>query len=122
MRVDRLIGALAFLSMFAGVCIEQHLWDETMNKTPDEWSVTAFEIEEEGLSVVLTSAIEDARAVVQYLVQEHDLKGRRYMSFERDFHRLVAADVDRADEMKFRAMRVLGLLEATRERETGEKA
>lgn len=62
-------------------------------------TVTGFEIEEEGLSTVLTNAMEDQRAVVDCMVASGD-------------DPYVGAN-------QFRAIRVLRLLEALRDREAG---
>lgn len=91
-------------------------------ETPNENTVTAFEIEEEGLSVALSNAIEDQRAVVEYLTHYRDSWHRLWMA-EIPVSGSQAAHyekvLNRAVERQFQAMRVLGLLEAAREREAG---
>lgn len=88
-------SAVAWACLLVGVIFEQMLWDDQIMQSPNELTVSAFEIEEEGLSVVLTNAIEDARVVASYT-------GR----------------ID-YPEMNFRAVRVLRLLEEMRNREAG---
>ncbi|WP_375170102.1 hypothetical protein [Marinobacter sp.] len=89
-----------------------------------ESTVSAFEIEENGLSVVLTNAIEDQRAVVEYLAAEHDRAQVTWRAaIDKDYASvyvgLLSEKVQKLNENQFRAMRVLGLLEAAREREAG---
>jgi hypothetical protein len=116
--------AAVFLCLFVGVLLEQHLWDETIMESPNELTVTDFELAEEGFSVVLTNALEDARALVEHLTYQHDCRQAAWVksnsvpnpTIDLD---LMAKAVADAAEMQFRAMRVLGLLEAAREREAG---
>ena len=93
-------------------------------QSPDELTVSEFEQAENGLSVVLTNAIEDAREIVDHLTKRHDERHQYWRGWidDRDFINaaLVEDEVREAAEMQFRAMRVLGLLEATREREAGK--
>ena len=95
-------------------------------QTPDETTVSGFEIEEHGLSVVLTNAIEDAREVVDHLTKKHDDYVRAHLDCQGEGLDKMAATmepaINRAAELQYRAMRVLGLLEATRDREGGNKA
>lgn len=91
-----------------------------------EETVTEFEIAEDGLSAVLTNAIEDQRALVDHLTARHDELQRAWVKNNSAGHDWFANElkpkVSEAAEMQFRAMRVLGLLEATREREAGQVA
>lgn len=118
--------AIAFFCLFAGVLIETALWDEQIMQSPDELTVTEFEVAEEGLSAVLTNAIEDQKEVVEWIAATH--QARRHMLESAKKNRstsdvkLAQDGVRMAAEMQFRAMRVLGLLEATREREAGRPA
>ena len=117
--------AIAITCLLLGVFIESALWDEQMMQSPDELTVTDFELAEEGLSVVLTNALEDARELVDHLTKQHDGCQRLYVdSFQREPEKtpLYERHVRDAAEMQFRAMRVLGLLEATRDREAGRLA
>lgn len=117
-------GAVVFICLFAGVLFESALWDEHIMQSPDELTVTDFELAEEGLSVVLTNALEDARELVDHLTKQHDERSRFYFDLLNDEGPEKAGvyvqDVTKAAEMQFRAMRVLGLLEATRDREAGQ--
>lgn len=96
-------------------------------ESPNELTVTDFELAEEGFSVVLTNALEDARALVEHLTYQHDCRQAAWVksnsvpnpTIDLD---LMAKAVADAAEMQFRAMRVLGLLEAAREREAGGMA
>ena len=116
--------AFAIAALFLGIIFESMLWDEQIMQSPDELTVSEFERAECGLSVVLTNAIEDARALVDYLEKTHDQAHRDW--FDADtFGCQMVADINSAimketGEQKFRAMRLLGLLEATREREAGQ--
>jgi hypothetical protein len=116
--------AAVFLCLFVGVLLEQHLWDETIMESPNELTVTDFELAEEGFSVVLTNAIEDARAVVEYLTNEHETRKKMYVDAKSKGREKSAAYVGlgvmQSSEMQFRAQRVLSLLEAAREREAGQ--
>lgn len=116
--------AAVFLCLFVGVLLEQHLWDETIMESPNELTVTDFELAEEGFSVVLTNAIEDQKAVVENLAASH--QARRHMleqSVRGTVDRRILKDgVQLAAEMQFRAQRVLSLLEAAREWEAGRLA
>lgn len=93
-------------------------------ESPNELTVTDFELAEEGFSVVLTSALEDARELVDYMTKRHDERQAYWRGWIDDGDRINAAlvedEVREAAEMQFRAMRVLGLLEAAREREAGQ--
>lgn len=117
-------AAAVFIFLFFGIVFEQYLWDQTMNQSSDVKTVSAFEIEEAGLSAVLTDAIRDQRKVVDYLTKEKDRLGKHWMlqtwsgAGERPIRKLEK-EADKVAEMQFRAMTVLGLLEATREREAG---
>ena len=117
-------GAVVFICLFAGVLFESALWDDQMMQSPDELTVTDFELAEEGLSVVLTNALEDAREMVNYLTKQHDTRQRAWIRANAEGRTMHAAylesGVQDAAEMQFRAMRVLGLLEATRDREAGQ--
>lgn len=120
-------GAVIFICLFAGVVFDQYQWDEQIMQSPDELTVTDFELAEEGLSVVLTNALEDARELVNYLTEKHDTMQRRWVEVNaREDAKQIAAYLEKnvrdAAEMQFRAMRVLGLLEATRDREAGRLA
>lgn len=121
MKIERFLRGAAFGVFFAAVLVEQHLWDETIMESPNELTVTDFELAEEGFSVVLTNAIEDQRAVVENLAASH--QARRHMleqSVRGTVDRRILKDgVQLAAEMQFRAQRVLSLLEAAREREAG---
>ena len=113
-------GVIAFFCLFAGVMIESAMWGMTMQ----EETVTEFEIAEDGLSAVLTNAIEDQKAVVENLAASH--QARRHMleqSVRGTVDRRILKDgVQLAAEMQFRAQRVLSLLEAAREWEAGRLA
>ncbi|WP_199453521.1 hypothetical protein [Marinobacter sp. bablab_jr008] len=95
-------------------------------ESPNELTVTDFELAEEGFSVVLTNAIEDQRATVEFLTAECDAVGRVRLEYQADGLESAAGWLDERlgplKEMQFRAMRVLGLLEAAREREAGQLA
>lgn len=116
--------AIAMICLLLGMFIETALWDETMMQSPDELTVTDFELAEEGLSVVLTNALEDARALVEYMTKRHDYMQREWVKANSEARKMHAAYLEEgardAAEMQFRAMRVLGLLEATRDREAGQ--
>lgn len=118
--------AIAITCLLLGVFIESALWDEHIMQSPDELTVTDFELAEEGLSVVLINALEDARELVEHLTKQHDERSRFYFDLLNDEGPEKAGvyvqDVTKAAEMQFRAMRVLGLLEATRDREAGRLA
>lgn len=87
-------------------------------QSPDELTVTEFEQAEHGLSVVLTNAIEDQRAVVEYIVSQVDADRERAMNAPPcEYWEKRCRD---GGVLQFQAMRVLGLLEATREREAGQ--
>lgn len=116
--------AIALTCLMLGVFVESALWDEHIMQSPDELTVTDFELAEEGFSVVLTNAIEDQRAVVENLAASH--QARRHL-FEKSVRgsvdrRILKDGVQLAAEMHFRAQRVLSLLEAAREREDGRLA
>lgn len=119
-------GAAAFLIVFAAIIYEQYLYGETMNQSSDVNTVSAFEIEEAGLSAVLSDAIRDQREVVEYLAGEHDHRQKMYLDANSKGQGKAVAyiglGVMQAEEMKNRAMNVLGLLEAAREREAGQVA
>lgn len=118
--------AAVFLCLFVGVLLEQHLWDETIMESPNELTVTDFELAEEGFSVVLTNALEDARELVEHLTKQHDEHARARLDCQGEGLYRMAESMEpaiaRAAEMQFRAMRVLGLLETAREREAGRLA
>ena len=118
--------AIAITCLLLGVFIESALWDEHIMQSPDELTVTDFELAEEGLSVVLTNALEDARELVDHLTKQHDDHARARLDCQGEGLYRMAASMEpaiaRAAEMQFRAMRVLGLLEATRDREAGQLA
>lgn len=110
----------AWVTLVLGVALEERLM-----QTPIEQTVTDFEVAEEGLSVVLTNAIEDAREVVDYLTKQHDIRQRRWVEVKNEaaapnIEAFLEKGVRDSAEMQFRAMRVLVLLEATREREAGQ--
>lgn len=112
------------MALFLGIIFESWLWDELIMQSPDELTVSEFERAENGLSVVLTNAIEDAKAVVDCLEKEHDEAGRKW-KLASDADDIPGADfyvprLKELGEMKFRAMRVLGLLRDMREREAGQ--
>lgn len=95
-----------------------------MMQSPDELTVTDFEMAEEGFSVILTNALEDARELVDNLTARHDELQRAWVKNKSAGHDWFADElkpkVSEAAEMQFRAMRVLGMLEATRDREAGQ--
>lgn len=117
--------AFAIAALFLGILFESMLWDEQIMQSPDELTVSEFEQAESGLSVVLTNAIEDAREVCDHLVMQHD---DAQVAFNRGVvdgvppgeWDVLKERVEDAAEMQFRAMRVLGLLRDTREREAGQ--
>ena len=112
---------LAIAALFLGILFDSWQWDNRIMQSPDELTVTEFERAECGLSVVLTNAIEDQRALVKYMAGEHDRLGELWFEQVSDQEKEGLADqVKVAAELQFRAMRVLGLLEATREREAGQ--
>lgn len=122
---------IAWAVLVLGVAIEAKImlpgdmreWQReemAMMETPMENTVTDFELAEEGLSVVLTNAIEDQRAVVDHLTEKHDQIHRQWFGNEKNEKKKLEPRLTQAAEMQFRAMRVLGLLEATREREAGQ--
>lgn len=124
MSLKDIIHAAVFGCLIGAVGIEQILWDGRSMETPIESTVSAFEVEEEGLSVALTNAIEDARAVVDHLSVEHDKSQRTWIGaqgkgYGEVYCGFLADKVRNTAEAQFRAMRVLGLLEAAREREAG---
>lgn len=84
-------------------------------------TVTGFEIDEAGLPAVLRNAIEDQRAVVDYMQGEQDLLSRLRMRAQKAGAENIAEEfggqVVEADRIMFQALRVLGLLEAMQERE-----
>ena len=117
--------AIAITCLLLGVFIESALWDEQMMQSPDELTVTDFEMAEEGFSVILSNALEDARELVEHLTKNHDYISGKRLQFQNmggmeDAAEQIAPQVAEAAEMQFRAMRVLGLLEATRDREAGQ--
>lgn len=91
----------------------------------DELTVSAFEIEEDGLSVVLTNAIEDQRAVVEYVNgQWEGCERMRDNSVKNDPQKTPLYEKWMTDTSRvlFQSVRVLRLLEATRDREGGKLA
>ena len=119
--------AIAITCLLLGVFLESALWDEHIMQSPDELTVTDFEMAEEGFSVILNNALEDARELVDHLTKKHDYISGKRLQFQNrggmeDAAEQIAPQVAEAAEMQFRAMRVLGLLEATRDREAGQLA
>ena len=117
-------AAAAFFCLFAAIIFEQNLWDETMNQSPDVNTVSAFEIEEAGLSAVLSDAINDQRAIVEHLTAAADERRAQVLNFRSNGLEKLADNlgplVVESEVMQFQAMSVLGLLEAAREREAGQ--
>ena len=116
--------AAALICLFAGILFESMLWDDPIMQSPDELTVSEFEQAECGLSVVLTNAIEDQCAVVDQLQKARDEAHQHWFQANNLGFGLVAEVnkkiMDESAESLFRAMRVLGLLRDTREREAGQ--
>jgi len=117
-------AAAVFLCLFAEIIFEQYLWDETMTESTN--TVTAFEIEEAGLSAVLSDAIRDQREVVEFLEKQADGHRAGWFAMRSEgMYRDAEAKLPylaKAEALHFQALTVLGLLEATREREAGGMA
>lgn len=65
--------------LLAGIFIEQAIWDETMNQSPDESTVAAFEVQENSLATVMKDAIDTAQHLADQIrdkkaVGEHSVK------------------------------------------------
>lgn len=59
--------AAGLVVLILALFIEQMLWDETMNQSPDELSVAAFEVQESSLATVLADAIDTAQGLADNL-------------------------------------------------------
>jgi hypothetical protein len=117
--------AFAITCLFAGILFDFWQWDEQMMQSPDEFTVSEFERNEYFWSV-LPCAIEDQRAVVDYLTEQQDRVDGKRLAFNHDGRLETVEQMDKdsvkAAEIRFQAMRVLGLLEKMREREAGQVA
>ena len=110
--------AAVFLCLFVGVLLEQHLWDETIMESPNELTVTEFEIAEETRANILSAAIEDQETVCKVMAgraaRHRNLAEK--IRLETGGVSGALADIARqADIEHWQACRVLALLKKQRE-------
>lgn len=110
-------GAVVFVSLFLAVMAEAWIMGAD-NVSFSDNTVTGFEINEAGLSAVLTNAIEDQRAIVAYITSDIQA-GNGVVRKEIEEGNTRAAmqlnqQVEAVKVLRFQAIRVLGLLKDQR--------
>lgn len=110
--------AAVFICLFVGVLLEQHLLDETIMESPNELTVTEFEIAEETRANILSAAIEDQETVCKVMAgrAERHRNLAEKIRLETGGVSGARADIARqADIEHWQACRVLALLKKQRE-------
>ena len=118
MNLRDTMQAAAFGLFIGAVGLENFLWDETMNQSPDELTVTEFEIAEETRANILSAAIEDQETVCKVMAgrAERHRNLAEKIRLETGGVSGALADIARqADIEHWQACRVLALLKKQRE-------